>query len=67
MRVILQSDIYCWSRVSGDQVKMMPKLELPLKRRRIWPQTARISRRFVNNYLKYKASASIVISWGLKS
>ena len=35
----------------GDQVNKVPKLELPLKRRHVWLQTAGISWGFVNKKL----------------
>ena len=42
-----------------DQVNIAPKLEVPLKRRHVWPQTAEVSGRFVNK--KTIWSAFIVI------
>jgi len=51
MRVLLQSDTAGHYQASGDQVNMATKLEPPLKRRSLWPQTARISQRLINKKL----------------
>ena len=62
MRVLLQNDTAGHYRALGDQVNMTFKLEVQTN----LPQTAGSSPRFINkNYVKYKVSASIVISWGL--
>ena len=51
MRELLQSDTAGHYWASGDQVNMAPKLEPLQKRRRVWPQTVRISQEFVNTKL----------------
>ena len=69
MRALLQSDIAGYYRANGDQAKLAPMLEPPLKGRHVWARAARISQRFVNkkNCLKCKVSAFIVTSWSFRS
>ena len=62
----LQSDTAGHYRALGDQVNMAYKLEVP------WDTFGRKLQgahqdSSIKNYVKYKVSASIVISWGLSS
>ena len=66
-RVLLQSDTAGHYRALGDQVKMAFKLEVHAPDTFCRKLQGAHQDSSIKNYVKYKVSASIVISWGLSS